>query len=479
MLKIIYIFIISFLFAACSTDKQFNGLSSKVTGKKSENATGPAEGDDEEEITAVPPSVISGSYLVCDPESGSIVGQTMSITCHLELEGEIISDYDLLDTDILITDDNGEYLPINLSKNPDHSYSIEIQLNEPSHINISLKSISGHEANDLETNTEVIVIDEIAKFDEPQVEEKDERVIPASIEPGSPGMDHRSEGPAEASAFCKSISPGAWILVPGDENYVGHAFCVMKYEAKCSLINGEDCTANKDNESPISLPRNSPWVNINQIDAMSECASLGDRYHLMTNDEWMTIGANVAGVETNWSSGAVGQGRLISGHTDNSPAAACAASLDDSLNVVEGSCLNKPKNSDDFTEQRTLTLSNGEVIWDLPGNILEWTSYFNNSDKPLPLGNKWNEYPDVTGSNTMLLTDLIPQIAINGSWSSDESIGKMFPHENGQGGALIRGGGRNGGINAGMFSALLNRGRTEVKPYIGFRCVASIPSELQ
>ena len=69
-----------------------------------------------------------------------------------------------------------------------------------------------------------------------------------------------SETPVTASG-CGSIQgDGSWILVPGDPIYSTNDFCVMKYEAKCSVEDGQVCNLNS--ETPNSAPESTPWVNI-------------------------------------------------------------------------------------------------------------------------------------------------------------------------------------------------------------------------
>ena len=284
-------------------------------------------------------------------------------------------------------------------------------------------------------------------------------------------------GTAGAPPDCSSISVGGtWILVPGNSDYGTNDFCVMKYEAKCSLADGQTCTASMNTESPNSTASNTPWVSINQQDASTECTSLGKGFHLITNDEWMTIATNVANVASNWSNGTVGDAQLNNGHSDSDPNEACAASSDDSLNVVETDCTNQNSANDDFSERRTHTLSNGKIIWDLAGNVREWTSYFNDKEKPSPNASSWYEYTQpIVGTSTMLLTDLIPQIAIDNSWNQTKLIGRYYPGLDTTGGALHRSGSWNNSGSSGVFNASLNSLPTSTNTSLGFRCAISVP----
>ena len=267
--------------------------------------------------------------------------------------------------------------------------------------------------------------------------------------------------------FCESLgTPGSWVLVPGDPDYGTEAFCVMKYEAKDS------------SGVPTSAAADRPWVNISQTDAIAACTSLGEGFHLITNNEWMTIGANIANQGGNWDGGTVGINELVRGHSDGSPGNACAADASDANAYVETDCTGSASGT--FNQRRTHTLSNGRVIWDFAGNVSEWTSYFNDADKPYvasngsPVGN-WREYTLVDTFGSMAHTDLISQAAIDGSWTSAESIGQYYAGNSGSGGALRRGGKWDNSTNAGVFTARLNSSPTRTATFLGFRCAVAAP----
>lgn len=128
-----------------------------------------------------------------------------------------------------------------------------------------------------------------------------------------------------------------------------------------------------------------PWANITQLDATTAAQASAPGAHLVTENEWMTIAHNVLMQPENWcdpdgsncgaAPGTVGK-ILANGHDDSDPYQSLEASNDDSQacfgTVTLG--VNTPCGSEDGTQKRTLTLSNGEVIWDFAGNIFQWTS---------------------------------------------------------------------------------------------------------
>jgi hypothetical protein len=277
-----------------------------------------------------------------------------------------------------------------------------------------------------------------------------------------------SKTTSETAILCASpVGGGTWIPVPGDADYGTPDFCVMKY------------VATNASGVPTSQPDVAPWVSITQTSAISTCAALGAEYHLMTNPEWMTIAANAAAQNSNWSGGTVGLGQLYRGHSDNSPNFACAASSNDLLAWVETDCTAKGTGggeNDEATQRRTHTLSNGQVIWDMAGNVWKWVDYYNASDKPTPnVAATWYEYTAVTGSASMPMSMLIPTNAVKpfwqDSWTSSSSIGKYYPGVDESGGALLRGAPWADGASAGLFTVHLGAAPSSSGTNIAFRCV--------
>jgi len=294
-----------------------------------------------------------------------------------------------------------------------------------------------------------------------------------------------------AATDYQRICPTGYIWVPGSAKYgTMPGFCVMKYEAK--------------NVGGVATSQTAltPWTSTTQIAARSACRALGAGYHLISDQEWMTIADNAANTGSNWFGGTVGTNFMYSGHNDNGPAGRLAASTDDdgysgtgdSASACDGVYSNFAVGDDTITgracagQKRTYTLSNGNVIWDISGNVWEWTdAYIYDSDgtKEMPLpATGWLEYTAVT--NYKGLNYIRPQ---DTSWSATQSIGRIYTDSNcaygsdGAGGynetcgvydhnyhAFIRGGDWNDGADAGPLTLYLYNSPSYVYYNVGFRC---------
>jgi len=162
------------------------------------------------------------------------------------------------------------------------------------------------------------------------------------------------------------VCPDNWVFVYGNSAIPGSKdFCVMKYEAK---IKGNDNGSQPYVASLVadSRPTGTPWVNVSHANAVAEASSsdLGvDGSHLITETEWMTLAADVLSVKYNWSGGAIGSGFVYSGHNDNAPANALAASPDDEDGYI-GTGNQSPSN-----QRRTLYLKSGDAMGCVCGSI--------------------------------------------------------------------------------------------------------------
>ncbi|MDC1175291.1 fibronectin type III domain-containing protein [Bacteriovoracaceae bacterium] len=235
-------------------------------------------------------------------------------------------------------------------------------------------------------------------------------------------------------------------------------FCVMQYEAKNS---GGD---------PVSTATGAPWVSINQANAKAECQSLGANYDLISNPEWMAIARNVENVAANWTDGAVGSGCLKRGNVGGANGCTGGDSGYNGANPESGTGRNA---------LASLTLDNGEVIWDLSGNVWEWTDWtlggalstsMSQGNKPSEGGTPTASWKEFTVIDTF--SALVPAESIlpdDPSFNASHGMGRYYAGTSG--GAALRGGGWDFGTNAGAFALGLDSFSRFSNTHIGFRCV--------
>jgi len=279
-------------------------------------------------------------------------------------------------------------------------------------------------------------------------------------------------------------------------------FCVMKYDAKCTNTDPKCVTSEgvyknnapgcacEGNYKVVSTADGAPITFLpeddgTQVGAKAYCKNSGG--HLMTNSEWMTIANDVAEVPANWCSGnGTNCGNppgtpgkiLANGHNDSSPSKALVAGPDNQPcfgTTTDGSNLCGGKSS----QKRTLTLGNGEIIWDFAGNVWQWVdATVPRKDEPRSItpglggqGWIWAEFTTVPYSN-----DYSPS---NSKWDSVQGVGRIY-HYNLVGDkdttlyTYIRGGNWRHGYDSGAFTIHMQPvpGKTNIDD-VGFRCVTS------
>ena len=250
--------------------------------------------------------------------------------------------------------------------------------------------------------------------------------------------------------------PPYWVRVPGNTLYHTRTFCVMQYEAKIKGQDNGNQTYNASYE-PESRISGTPWVNITQPNAKSECESIGA--HLITEDEWLTIARNIELQPANWSSGQIGSGQIPRGNSDGIGAAM------DGTDPLYGTI-----------NQRTLTLSNGATIWDIAGNVWEWTdATILGKDQPKgvanPSGFLWSEYSSLYSYGTISPERLLP---LNPAWNSSQGYGRIDTNgvpTNTTIYAFLRSGSWSYGVTVGVLGLSLYNGPGSSASAFGFRCV--------
>jgi prepilin-type N-terminal cleavage/methylation domain-containing protein len=263
--------------------------------------------------------------------------------------------------------------------------------------------------------------------------------------------------PGQISANPTLSCPSGFIPVPGSISYGTADFCVMKYEAK--------------NVAGVATSQaaSTPWGSMTQPSAITTSAAACTGCHLITEGEYLTIAQNVLSVPTNWSTGTVGSGFIYSGHNDNAPANTLDADTNDS-NGYYGT-----GNVANSNQKRTLTLSNGEVIWDLAGNAWEWTSGTSTTGQPggAPgAGYNFREWTAVTNPGTISPNPSASATGIAGasSWNSGKGIGQIYSSADETGlRGFLRGGSWTGGGVAGVLALRLDFVPSNTGVSFGFR----------
>ena len=314
------------------------------------------------------------------------------------------------------------------------------------------------------------------------------------------------------SAVSGSSTPAGWAVVPGNSTYSTTDFLAMKYEAKCAATSdpttgltspdsgyhtysdsGSACTSG-NSKQVVSVASGYPIANISQTNSISRCAAVtvgGSAAHLISNNEWMTVARNAEAQSPNWTGGSVGSGYLFAGHNDNQPATALVASTTDTGNnqcaytdsagttEAPSSCPTNTANSQSGTvgnQKRVFTLSNGSYIWDLPGNVWEWTNdtitEANQPDVSGQSGFNWREFTALTSYGTLSYDMVRPA---GTTYDATYGVGRIY-HNSGSAATtlygFLRGGYWNDADGAGAFTLTLSNTPSTTSYGIGFRCAS-------
>ena len=323
----------------------------------------------------------------------------------------------------------------------------------------------------------------------------------------NPDFATGTEGGNATSWSVAALPPTGWSEVPGDTNYSTTNFLVMKYDAKCdtngdglgdvtasgNVCNGSanadgtgdqygtyrnsgaGCACTGGSKTVVSSAAGFPIAYIPQSDgtannAKSYCTALG--YHLITNNEWMTVARNGEAQNSNWcSANGTGCGNapgtagkvLANGHNDGSNEAskggdtgsAIIASTDDTQTCY-GTTTDGSNNCGGASSQkRTLTLSNNSTVWDFGGNVYNWTdNTIMGANKPVGNTNAWVEWTTISSYGDLSYALTRPS---NAAWNSTQGMGQYYEGPNAGGPyAFLRGATWNNGSIAGAFALALD-----------------------
>lgn len=252
------------------------------------------------------------------------------------------------------------------------------------------------------------------------------------------------------------ICPADYLFVNANNSLGTNDFCVAKFEMK---------NAGGVASSQASL---TPWTNISAVDAKSECQSLGLKYDLISNSEWLAIAQQIEENPSNWSGGAIGSGMIHRGHSDRDPEMALDVSNDsdfyDQTNNSSGDTV-----GDGWEQARTHMLLNGDIIWDFGGNVAEWVDWFAGSGfdlGPTTCAASWTEFNALSCAE--LSNAEFSPVDIN--YGSSQGFGKFI---GGTGGAAQRGGSFSAStpVRYGIYGLTLQGTPFTAYTNIGFRCV--------
>ena len=297
-------------------------------------------------------------------------------------------------------------------------------------------------------------------------------------------------------ALGQGVFPSGWIRVPGNATFGTSDFWVMKYAATCSDATGAVVNAPTDgngynngatpctpanNRQISSLPGGIQIVDISHTTAASYCTSIGA--HLITNDEYMTIATNAANQSSNWTGGSVGSGGMYLGNANN--ASEYPADANDA-NGYAGETNKTVTNPND--ERRTLVLSNGQVIWDLSGNVWEHVARSINNVGDLTTAMalpscsnasanwEWCQYGNTNAPYISAYSSDVTQLMVappNSSWNTSQGMGQVYTYGTGANQnttVFLRGDDWYGGSYDGPFALYLTWNTGVTAGAVGFRC---------
>jgi len=304
--------------------------------------------------------------------------------------------------------------------------------------------------------------------------------------------------------------PEWFIPVPWNAEFMQPWFCVAKYEMGYENITVPNSTIwwtdwNTVKYSSTGTLVSKAWMypiaDISQDQAKAECQKIWK--HVITNNEWMTIARNIEANVDNWSRGTAGTGGIYRGITGEGNT---AVSLWCQTAVSTGSgtrtYVSRAWSTDttkwwsskwaDCDSKRQHKLSNGEVIWDLAGNVREHVNGRNtmNTDNigtmnanacgtSWTAGWNWYSFTNNTTTDNVTQCDFTNGYSYKNIWpkipnlNANNGIGRIWSYSSGNtlsDRVSLRGGPADSIGYSGVFTMHLGWDASTQHRTVGFRC---------
>jgi formylglycine-generating enzyme required for sulfatase activity len=257
------------------------------------------------------------------------------------------------------------------------------------------------------------------------------------------------------------------IQCPANMSYINklNGYCIDQYEASMPSANSTamgNPTNVTNRNAPGSMAAISqsgvvPWVGISANSARTACTNAGK--HLCTSEEWLA-GANINGAFYDLPTGAATASVIPSGASDstgcNTYEAADCDGMSMNSNYVIGT------GGDACNTGNKTSCKSAEGVYDMVGNVWEWTNDTVNYVKPCTPGTSGYCYWNGTGWGTSGTA----KYGNDGVYFLDTSVARS-------GYAVVRGGDWSNGAVAGPFCAHLDSAPTASYFILGFRCCSS------
>ena len=242
-------------------------------------------------------------------------------------------------------------------------------------------------------------------------------------------------------------------------------FCIDNYEASMpsanstAMGNPTNVTNRNAPGSMVAVSQSGvvPWVGISANSARTACTNAGK--HLCTSEEWLA-GANINGAFYDLPTGAATASVIPSGASDATGCNTYEAADCDGMSM-NGSYVIGTGGDACNTGNKT-SCKSAEGVYDMVGNVWEWTNDTVNYVKPCTPGTSGYCYWNGTGWGTSGTA----KYGSDGVYFLDNSTTRS-------GYAVKRGGRWNTGAVAGPFCATLDLAPTDTYYNIGFRCCSS------